>query len=185
MSDKTRAINFTIPIAYKAIITPAEEACRICNNDKLHKLELVEIFDKSDKESEASYYNSIKFIEMARDMLNDKGLSSFETDNDNLAIKMIFITTFQTISNIMVSEFMQHSDIGKMTISELAGILAMSTVSDIRQKYNKENIDFLLSLDPNNPNDITNYAKSQGDISVEAAKMMLEIHQNDIRPKTA
>lgn len=166
-----------IPVAYKAVITPAVDSCPYCGSDKLYKLELIEIYDKSNDEDRASYYNTIRLIEIARELLNEKGLSDFETDDDNLAIKMTFITTIQFIANIIVSEFIPFSNIGKMTVSDLMGITSMANIANIKSEKELD----IISLDPYNDKDIFSYAKSQGDISIEAARKMLEIHQGAIK----
>lgn len=46
---------------------------------------------------------------------------------------------------------------------------------------NKESdLQMLLSLDPNNPEHVASYAESQGGISIDTARKMLMIHQDDI-----
>jgi hypothetical protein len=44
----------------------------------------------------------------------------------------------------------------------------------------QSNIELLLSLDPNNPEHVAAYAESQGGISIDVARKMLMIHQDDI-----
>lgn len=46
-----------------------------------------------------------------------------------------------------------------------------------RQKDRK----YLLSLDPNNPGHVIAYAEAQGGITIETARKMLKIHQEDIK----
>lgn len=40
--------------------------------------------------------------------------------------------------------------------------------------------EYLLSLDPNNPDHVIAYAEAQGGITIETARNMLKIHQEDI-----
>lgn len=49
-----------------------------------------------------------------------------------------------------------------------------------QSNQSNENIELLLSLDPNNPEHIAAYAESQGGISIDVARKMLMIHQDDI-----
>ncbi len=44
----------------------------------------------------------------------------------------------------------------------------------------QSNIELLLSLDPNNPEHVSAYSESQGGISIDVARKMLMIHQDDI-----
>jgi hypothetical protein len=44
----------------------------------------------------------------------------------------------------------------------------------------QSNIELLLSLDPNNPEHVAAYSESQGGISIDVARKMLMIHQDDI-----
>ncbi len=47
-------------------------------------------------------------------------------------------------------------------------------------KSEDSNIELLLSLDPNNPEHVAAYAESQGGVSIDVARKMLMIHQDDI-----
>jgi hypothetical protein len=49
-----------------------------------------------------------------------------------------------------------------------------------QKSEDQSNIELLLSLDPNNPEHVAAYSESQGGISVDVARKMLMIHQDDI-----
>jgi hypothetical protein len=49
-----------------------------------------------------------------------------------------------------------------------------------QKSEDQSNIELLLSLDPNNPEHVAAYAESQGGISIDVARKMLMIHQDDI-----
>lgn len=182
MDEKnTGPLKTVIPIAHKITITPAEESCPTCKSDKLYKMELVEIFDKSDNECKASYYNSIKLFDMMEEHLREKGLSSFEKDDDNFAIKMTFVTSINIISNFIVGEFMMTSDFGNMKVSELLGLLSMAKIAEVTNKEQGKQIEIFISLDPNNIADLSKYAVSQGGLSLDIAKKMLTMHQEDLK----
>lgn len=49
-----------------------------------------------------------------------------------------------------------------------------------QRSEDQSNIELLLSLDPNNPEHVSAYSESQGGISIDVARKMLMIHQDDI-----
>ncbi len=51
---------------------------------------------------------------------------------------------------------------------------------ELPKSEDQSNIELLLSLDPNNPEHVTAYAESQGGVSIDVARKMLMIHQDDI-----
>lgn len=182
--DDRNPLKTVIPIVHKITISPAEDSCPVCRSDKLYKLELVEIFDNSDEECKAAYFNSIKLFEMVEEQLRDKGLSEFDHDDDNFAIKLIFITSMNIIADFIVGEFLSLSNLGSMKVAELLGILSMAKVSmqlKLNQSSKNEALETLFSLDPSNLEDLSAYAKSLGNISLEAAKKILPIHQEDLK----
>ena len=70
---------------------------------------------------------------------------------------------------------LEHSDSDKAPGPE------PSRSSPVPQKSeDQSNIELLLSLDPNNPEHVAAYAESQGGISIDVARKMLMIHQDDI-----